>query len=70
MSHLLVLGEGWVGAAVANAAAPRHAVTVIDPPFHPVFHQRDTQSELELRKLIAQQNITMVINACGRLRGS
>ncbi len=70
MSHLLVLGEGWVGAAVAGAAADRFTVSVIDPPFHPVLHRRDGQAVAELQQLITQRQITMVINCCGRLRGN
>jgi len=70
MSHLLVLGDGWVGRATAKAAASSYDVSVIDPPFHPVLCNRDSSAVFALRELLAQNHTTTVINACGRLRGT
>ncbi len=70
MSHLLVLGDGWVGRATAKAAASSYDVSVIDPPFHPVLCNSDSSAVFALRELLTQNNTTTVINACGRLRGT
>ena len=70
MSHLLVLGDGWVGRATARAVASSYEVSVIDPPFHPVLCNRDSRAVFALRELLTQNNTTTVINACGRLRGT
>jgi nucleoside-diphosphate-sugar epimerase len=72
MSNVLVLGAGWVGAAV-GAAARHHdrvdSVTVIDPPFDPSLERRDAAATERLRALIADGDIAVVINACGRVQG-
>ena len=70
MSHLLVLGDGWVGRATAKAAESFYEVSVIDPPLHPVLCNRDSRAVDTLRELLAQNATTTVINACGRLRGT
>jgi nucleoside-diphosphate-sugar epimerase len=70
MSHLLVLGDGWVGRATAKAAESSYEVSVIDPPLHPVLCNRDNRAVDTLRELLAQNATTTVINACGRLRGT
>jgi nucleoside-diphosphate-sugar epimerase len=70
MSHLLVLGDGWVGRATARAAESSFDVSVIDPPLHPVLCNRDSSAVDTLRELLAQNATTTVINACGRLRGT
>jgi nucleoside-diphosphate-sugar epimerase len=73
MSHVLVLGRGWVGAAV-EAAARRHPdvaeVTAIDPPLHPDLVSRDAAAADHLRTVVADGAVTAVINACGRVEGS
>lgn len=69
MAHLLVLGDGWVGRAVVEAASG-YSVSVIDPPLHPVFCNRDRDAMEALQKFIQQNRTTTVINACGRLRGT
>ncbi len=70
MSHVLVLGRGWVGSAVAAAAADRGPVTVVDPPFDADLAARDAASTTALRSLIETAEITTVINACGRIAGT
>ena len=69
MSHQLVLGDGWVGRSVANAAVG-YSVSVVDPPFDPVLRNRDSAAVEALQLLIEQNHTATVINACGRLRGS
>lgn len=72
MSNVLVLGAGWVGAAV-GAAAHDHdrveSVTVIDPPFDPSLAPRDAAATERLRALVADGDIAVVVNACGRVQG-
>lgn len=73
MSNVLVLGRGWVGAAV-EAVARRHpeaaSVKVIDPPFEPTLARGDADAAAHLRALLADGPVTAVINACGRVQGS
>lgn len=69
MPHLLVLGSGWVGTAVARAAEKQTAVTVIDPPFDPLLSNRDERATKELQRLITTLGVTRVVNACGRVAG-
>ncbi len=73
MSHLLVLGGGWVGSAVAAAGRCRadvDRVSVIDPPFDPLLARRDGAATAELVRLIRDLGVTSVVNACGRVQGS
>lgn len=73
MSNVLVLGAGWVGAAV-EAAATGHtgvgSVHVIDPPFDPALCRKDAAATAHLRAVIERAGITSVVNACGRVQGS
>jgi nucleoside-diphosphate-sugar epimerase len=72
MANVLVLGAGWVGTAVTNAAtahAEVGSVTTVDPPFDPSLAPRDEGSTAHLRELIAGEGISAVVNACGRVRG-
>jgi len=70
MSHLLVLGGGWVGSAVARAASGLSPVTVIDPPLDPVLAPRDAASAVALRELLRSTGAAAVVNACGRVGGT
>lgn len=69
MSRLVVLGEGWIGAAVARRARARMEVTAVDPPLDPVMAARDAAAGDALRELIVSSGATAVINACGLLGG-
>jgi nucleoside-diphosphate-sugar epimerase len=70
MSHVLVLGGGWVGSAVARVAATRGRVTVIDPPLDPQWRDRDDAATEVLRDTVRDGDVSAVINACGRVRGT
>ncbi len=70
MGPVLVLGAGWVGSAVARHAARSHEVINIDPPFVPELAARDLAATRELTRIVRSSDVTMVINACGRIRGS
>ncbi|MFN7150530.1 MAG: NAD-dependent epimerase/dehydratase family protein [Microthrixaceae bacterium] len=70
MSHVLVLGGGWVGTAVARVAAAHGRVTVVDPPLDPRWRDRDDDAIDALRTTIGDGGVTAVINACGRVRGA
>lgn len=67
---MLVLGGGWVGSAVARAAAAHGPVTVVDPPLEPRWRERDDTATEALRTTVGDGGVTAVINACGRVRGS
>ncbi|CAN5703620.1 hypothetical protein BH10ACT3_BH10ACT3_16660 [soil metagenome] len=69
MSHLLVLGGGWVGTAVARAAEGRVGTTVVDPPLEPTLRDRDRAAAATLAELLVSTGTTAVINACGRVHG-
>lgn len=73
MSHVLVLGRGWVGAAV-EAAARRHPdvaeVTAVDPPIDPDLAGRDEAATAHLRALLDRGRVRAVVNACGRAEGT
>ncbi len=70
MSHVLVLGGGWVGSAVARAAADHGPVTMVDPPLDPRWRDRDDRATEAVRTTVRDGDIGAVINACGRVRGS
>jgi nucleoside-diphosphate-sugar epimerase len=70
MSHVLVLGGGWVGSAVARDAAERGPVTVVDPPLDPRWRDRDDDATETLRATVRDGGIRAVINACGRVQGT
>ncbi len=70
MSHVIVLGGGWVGSAIAAAAATRGEVTVIDPPLDPELAARDAAATRRLAERVAASGAHAVINACGRVGGS
>ena len=70
MAHVLVLGGGWVGSAVARAAADRGPVTMVDPPLDPRWRDRDDRATEAVRTTVRDGDIGAVINACGRVRGS
>jgi nucleoside-diphosphate-sugar epimerase len=69
MSQLVVLGEGWLGAAVARVARERMEVSTVDPPLHPVMAARDEAAAGALRDFVLDSGATAVINACGLLGG-
>jgi NDP-hexose 4-ketoreductase len=70
MSHVMVLGKGWVGTAVAAVASGGGPVTSIDPPFEPALADRDADATAALRALVDSTGTTQVINACGRVAGT
>jgi NDP-hexose 4-ketoreductase len=66
---LLVLGEGWLGTAVAAVARRTMPVATIDPPLDPVMHARDAAARGALRDLVRASSAMSVVNACGLVRG-
>jgi NDP-hexose 4-ketoreductase len=69
MEHVIVLGQGWLGRTVVEAAAGRFDVSSIDPPLDPVMGARDGAAAGALRDMVTSTGATAVINACGLLRG-
>ena len=68
-ARVLVLGSGFVGAAVAEDLRRGHDVVVRDIPDHPELARRDADADrLILGELEA--GATMVVNTCGRLVGT
>jgi nucleoside-diphosphate-sugar epimerase len=59
-----------VGSAVARVAAAHGRVTVVDPPLDPRWRERDGAATEVLRATVADGEVTAVINACGRVRGT
>jgi NDP-hexose 4-ketoreductase len=70
MAGIVVLGQGWLGSAVVQAAESRYPVTAVDPPLHPVLRHRDRAAKDALRELVEAADATAVINACGLLNGT
>ncbi len=70
MTEILVLGGGWIGAAVAAEAARLGHSSSVDPPLDPILAPRDTRATDELRRLVDAGGTRVVINACGRVSGS
>ena len=66
---ILVLGAGFVGAAVADHLAVDNDVIVRDIPDHPELARRDADAERLVLDLVAG-GVTAVVNTCGRLRGT
>lgn len=68
-----MLGEGWLGTAVAAAASRRSSVCSsvrsVDPPLDPVMRNRDDAAADALRDLIRSSGVSAVVNACGAVRG-
>lgn len=69
MSHLLVLGEGWLGGAVIRAARSRTGVSSVDPPLDPVLAPRDAAARAGMRRLVTSSGATAIVNACGLANG-
>ena len=59
-----------MGSAVARVAAAHGRVTVVDPPLDPRWRERDGAATEVLRATVADGEVTAVINACGRVRGT
>ncbi|MHB1139785.1 MAG: NAD-dependent epimerase/dehydratase family protein [Microthrixaceae bacterium] len=70
MSHVIVLGGGWVGSAIAAEAARHGDVTVIDPPLDPQLSARDAAATRRLAEIVISSGADAVVNACGRVSGS
>ena len=70
MSATVVLGGGWVGSAVAEAARAVGRVVVADPPLDPVLAPRDRTSAEALLELVRTSGARSVVNACGRVVGT
>jgi NDP-hexose 4-ketoreductase len=67
----MVIGAGWVGAAVVEAlGTDGPAPVVIDIPTHPWLVDRDAAATERLRAELAAGGIDRVVNATGRLRGT
>lgn len=63
MTHLLVLGGGWIGSAVVRAATGRVPVSSFDPvgPTEAVAPS--------VAEVVEHRRADVVVNACGALRG-
>lgn len=70
VGHVLVLGEGWVGSAVAARACADHEVTTLDPPFVAELAPKDGAASAELTRIVTEGGVTSVVNACGLTRGT
>lgn len=71
--RILVLGSGFVGSAVANLLERDHEVIVRDLPDHPCLARRDDDGKRLILDLIdggSDRGIDVVVNTCGRLRGT
>ena len=68
---VVVLGAGFVGAAVCDALSARgHSTVVADLPTHPWLADRDDAATAALTALIDDAGAVGVVNAVGRLRGT
>ncbi len=68
---VVVLGAGFVGAAVCDALSARgHSTVVADLPTHPWLADRDDAATDALIALIDDAGAVAVVNAVGRLRGT
>ncbi len=73
MSRLIVLGAGFLGAAVSDVGARRVPTPVVDPPFDPTLQRRDRAAPPALRARVAQHaedGPVAIVNACGRVTGA
>lgn len=69
---VIVLGSGFVGAAVRDSLEANGDVTVLamGTSSHPPLGRRDAEGAALLRDTIAANGATAVINTAGRLRGT
>jgi nucleoside-diphosphate-sugar epimerase len=70
VTDTLIVGGGWVGGAIARAAAEHGRVAVIDLPTEPWLADRDDDAAEKLRRAVDDHGAGAVINAVGRLRGT
>lgn len=66
---VLVLGSGYVGSAVRSRLELDHQVIIRDIPDSPELGRRDVQAR-ELILDLVRRGVGVVVNTCGRLRGS
>ncbi len=69
-SHVVVLGSGFVGHAVAGALAGHATTSVLDLPTHPELATRGAAGRALLIQEIERTGAAAVVNSCGRLRGT
>lgn len=70
MTHVVVLGSGFVGSAVTDALATRAEVAVYDLPTHPELAERGEAARRLLREAVISTGAVAVVNTSGRLRGT
>lgn len=75
MNGAVVLGNGFVGRAIVAALRPHADVVVLDAPTHPGLFDRSAGSTTLIRNAldsVAVESVagTVVVNACGLLRGT
>jgi nucleoside-diphosphate-sugar epimerase len=66
---VLVLGSGYVGSAVGSRLKLDHDVIVRDVPDSPELGRRDAEARQLILDLV-RSGVEVVVNTCGRLRGS
>lgn len=70
MAGVVVLGSGFVGAAVTRALGTRHETAVLDLPTHPELARRGPAAVATIRGEIERLGASVVVNTSGRLRGT
>lgn len=72
MSHVVVLGAGFVGSAVAERLADdgTTSVSVLDIPTHPELAERGEAGRRTLLDELDRTGASAVVNTSGRLRGT
>lgn len=70
MTGVVVLGAGFVGAAVARNLLDRAEVVVLDLPTHPGLFDRDDRARAFVLGAVESVGAIAVVNACGLLRGT
>jgi NDP-hexose 4-ketoreductase len=68
--HVVVLGSGFVGGAVAEALSRRASISVLDLPTHPALASRGPEGRALLLDELERTGARAIVNTCGRLRGT
>lgn len=68
--HVVILGSGFVGQAVAEALSQRASISVMDLPTHPPLASRGSEGRALLLDELERTGARAIVNTCGRLRGT
>ena len=68
--HVVILGSGFVGRAVADALSMRASISVMDLPTHPPLASRGSEGRALLLDELERTGARAIVNSCGRLRGT